>query len=253
MMRRAIISDIHGNLEALEAVLDDVRTQKITEIVCLGDIVGYGPDPRECIDRVMETCRFTLMGNHDRAAVSDPDGPRIERDVSWTRAQLDPSRDRSNARRRAFLAASPLSNRDGPYLFIHGSPRNPLSEYVFPEDIYNRRKMETLFRLLDRYGFKGHTHVPGIFTEDLQFLPPDEIGGEYPLGEGKLMIDVGSVGQPRDGDDRACYVILDDGWDTETDGEAPDRATPRGAPWVAFRRVPYDFEITIRKIHDLPR
>lgn len=250
-MRRAIISDIHGNLEALEAVLDDVRSRGITEIVCLGDIVGYGPNPCECIDRVMETCRFTLIGNHDQQVLSEAGGYgfRIDRAIAWTYDELDPSRDRANVRRLAFLAASSPSHRDGPYLFVHGSPRNPLSEYVFPEDIYNRRKMERLFQLLDRYCFKGHAHVPGIFTEDLQFVPPDEIDGEYPLGEGKLMIDVGSVGQPRDGDDRACYVILDDG----RGGGCPDRATPACGPSVAFRRVPYDFEITTRKIHDLPR
>ena len=76
-MRRALISDIHGNLEALEAVLSDIQAQGITEIFCLGDIVGYGPNPRECIDRVMETCKVTLLGNHDQGAMFDPDGFNI--------------------------------------------------------------------------------------------------------------------------------------------------------------------------------
>ncbi len=105
----------------------------------------------------------------------------------------------------------PRSHRYGDFLFVHGSPRNPLSEYIFPEDIYNHRKMERLFQLVGRYCFQGHTHVPGIFTESYQFFAPEEIDLEYTLGEGKVMVNVGSVGQPRDGDNRACYVILEDG------------------------------------------
>ena len=90
-MRRALISDIHGNLEALEVVLDDIKAQGITEIFCLGDIIGYGPNPRECIDRVMETCKITLLGNHDQGAMFDPDGFNIgaERAIFWTREQLE--------------------------------------------------------------------------------------------------------------------------------------------------------------------
>ena len=87
-MRRALISDIHGNLEALEVVLDDIKSQGITEVFCLGDIIGYGPNPRECIDRVMETCKITLLGNHDQGAMFDPEGFNIgaERAIFWTRA-----------------------------------------------------------------------------------------------------------------------------------------------------------------------
>ena len=213
-MRRALISDIHGNLEALEVVLDDIKAQGITEDFCLGDIIGYGPNPRECIDRVMETCCMTLLGNHDQGAMFDPDGFNIgaERAIFWTAQQLESPADRPrNERRWEFLGELPRSHRMGPFLFVHGSPRNPLSEYIFPEDIYNHRKMERLFQLVERYCFQGHTHVPGIFTEGFQFFAPEEIDNEYTLGEGKLMVNVGSVGQPRDGDNRACYVILDDG------------------------------------------
>ena len=92
-MRRALISDIHGNLEALEAVLDDIKAQGISEIYCLGDIIGYGPNPRECIDLVMENCQVTLLGNHDQGAMFDPDGFNIgaERAIFWTREQLESS------------------------------------------------------------------------------------------------------------------------------------------------------------------
>jgi diadenosine tetraphosphatase ApaH/serine/threonine PP2A family protein phosphatase len=111
--------------------------------------------------------------------------------------------------------------------------RNPLSEYVFPEDVHNFRKLERIFALIDRYAFQGHTHVPGIFTEDGRFLSPDEIAARYPLPPSKMMVNVGSVGQPRDGDPRACYVIL-------TDDQ------------VEFRRVPYPVEKTMAKIHAVP-
>ncbi len=273
-MRRALISDIHGNLEALEVVLDDIQSRGITEIFCLGDIIGYGPNPRECIDRVMDRCTMTLLGNHDQGAMFDPDGFNIgaERAIFWTREQLENPSDRANNERRwEFLGALSRSHRLDPFLFVHGSPRNPLSEYIFPEDIYNHRKMERLFQLVDRYCFQGHTHVPGVFTEGYQFYAPEEIDNEYTLGDGKVMINVGSVGQPRDGDPRACYVILEDGHDgpappatfarpddAETEGGGGDGPSadppagpspPTGPIRVTFRRLPYDHETTIQKIY----
>ena len=229
----ALISDIHGNLEALEVVLDDIKAQGIDEIFCLGDIIGYGPNPRECIDRVMENCKITLLGNHDQGAMFDPDGFNIgaERAIFWTREQLESPSDRANNEKRwEFLGMLPRSHRQDPFLFVHGSPRNPLSEYIFPEDIYNHRKMERLFQLVEKYCFQGHTHVPGVFTEGYQFYAPEEIDNEYTLGEGKVMINVGSVGQPRDGDPRACYVILEDG-----QGDSPV-ALGEAPPTVEFVR-----------------
>jgi predicted phosphodiesterase len=254
-VRRALISDIHGNLEALEVVLDDIHSLGVEEIFCLGDIIGYGPNPRECIDRVMEICKVTLLGNHDQGAMFDPDGFNIgaERAIFWTREQLESPNDRDNNERRwEFLGDLPRSHRVGPFLFVHGSPRNPLSEYIFPEDIYNHRKMERLFQLVGQYCFQGHTHVPGIFTENFQFFSPEEVDQEYTLGEGKVMINVGSVGQPRDGDNRACYVIFEDGFaDGTTYGES-EAATPVQTPKISFRRLHYDFESTIRKIYSIP-
>jgi predicted phosphodiesterase len=284
-----LISDIHGNLEALEVVLADIEKQGVQEIFCLGDIIGYGPNPRECIDRVMEHAKMTLLGNHDQGAMFDPDGFNIgaERAIFWTRDQLESPYDRANNEKRwEFLGMLPRSHRLDPFLFVHGSPRNPLSEYIFPEDIYNHRKMERLFQLVDQYCFQGHTHVPGVFTEGFQFYSPEEIENEYTLGDGKVMINVGSVGQPRDGDPRACYVILDDGADpTAADSdEPPDTRLPgpppawppagdedsfatvetvvtpvapvlrpaRGPIRVTFRRLAYDHETTIQKIYAIP-
>lgn len=235
-MKRAVISDIHSNLEGLEAVLDDIRQQDITEIYCLGDVIGYGPNPRECIDRVMQ-CRVCLLGNHDQGALFDPEGfnSGAERAIFWTRDQLENplGNPEENARRWDFLAELPRTYREPGLLFVHGSPRNPLNEYVFPEDVYNQRKMEKLFALVDRCCFQGHTHVPGVFTADMKFFTPDELEYQYPLGNGKIMINVGSVGQPRDGDSRSCYVVLED-----------DR--------IRFRRVAYPVDITIAKIYDTP-
>jgi predicted phosphodiesterase len=264
-VRRALISDIHGNLEALEVVLDDIKSQGVSEIYCLGDIIGYGPNPRECIDLVMENCQMTLLGNHDQGAMFDPDGFNIgaERAIFWTREQLESASDRANNERRwEFLGELPRTHRSGSFLYVHGSPRNPLSEYVFPEDIYNHRKMERLFQLVERYCFQGHTHVPGVFTEGFQFYAPEEIDNEYTLGEGKLMVNVGSVGQPRDGDNRACYVILDDGRPDPPAGESESASTtgaedtgeqPVAGPIrITYRRLAYDFERTIQKIYAVP-
>jgi predicted phosphodiesterase len=248
-MRRALISDIHGNLEALEVVLADIKEQRISETFCLGDIVGYGPNARECVDRVMETCNVTLRGNHEHSLLLDREA--LESAQAWTRTELDSPADQIFKERRwDFLRGLPRSCRLGSYLFVHGSPRNPLSEYIFPEDIYNRRKMERLFQLVERYSFQGHTHIPGVFTDDFRFFTPDEIACEYNLGEGKLMINVGSVGQPRDGDDRACYVILEDGLAEDRAIDEPDRPVPIDSAKITYRRVPYDFERTIKKIRE---
>jgi predicted phosphodiesterase len=232
---RAIISDIHGNLEALEAVLADIKAQGITEIYCLGDIIGYGPNPRECVDRVMKNCQVTILGNHDQGALFDPEGfnASAERAIFWTRKMLESGDSRGNEERWEFLGELPRMRREGKFLYVHGSARNPLNEYVFPEDIYNQRKMERIFGLVDQYCFQGHTHIPGVFTDDLNFSAPEEIDFKHVLGPRKTLINVGSVGQPRNGDNRASYVVLD--------GET-----------VSFRRTPYDFEKTIQKIYDNP-
>lgn len=235
-MKRALISDIHSNIEALQAVLADIREQGVDEIYCLGDIVGYGPNPRECIDEVMK-CKVCLLGNHDQGALFDPEGfnTGAERAIFWTRSQLENSGGHAadGHRRWDFLGELPRNHQDGNFLFVHGSARNPLNEYVFPEDIYNRRKMEKIFALIERYAFQGHTHVPGVFTEDFRFLSPDEISYEYRLANAKCMVNVGSVGQPRDGDPRACYTIIED-------------------DLVRFRRVEYPFDKTIEKIYQIP-
>jgi predicted phosphodiesterase len=235
-VKRALISDIHSNIEALEAVLADIRSQGITEVFCLGDLVGYGPNPREVIDEIMK-CKVCLLGNHDQGALFDPEGfnSGAERAIFWTRSQLEegPGTAAMRQRRWDYLGELPRTHLEENRLFVHGSARNPLNEYVFPEDIYNKRKLEKIFALIPLHAFQGHTHVPGVFTESCNFFSPDEINNEYRLDRHKVMINIGSVGQPRDGDSRACYVVLED-------------------DMVRFHRVEYPFEKTISKIYDIP-
>jgi predicted phosphodiesterase len=234
---KALISDIHSNFEALTAVLEDIERQNVTDIYCLGDIIGYGPNPRECIDRVRQ-CQVVLLGNHDQGAMFDPDGfnAPAEKAIFWTRSQLEYSSEprQKRAERWDFLAERPRMHKENGFLYVHGSARNPLNEYVFPEDIYNQRKMDRIFALVDRYCFQGHTHVPGVFTEALpedlyQFHAPDEIDFSHKLDNRKTLCNVGSVGQPRDRDWRACYVLLD-------------------GNTIRFRRVEYNVHKTIQKI-----
>ena len=238
-MRRALISDIHANLEGLQAVLEDIRVQHVDQIYCLGDIIGYGPNPCECLDLVIENCSLTILGNHDQAAMIDPDGfnPVALGAVYWTRDQLEKeiAQSEQGARRWDFIGELPTHQEEGDYLFVHGSPREPTNEYVFPEDVYNHTKLVSLFERVEQYCFQGHTHIPGVFTEDRDFISPEECDYQYRLGQSKIMVNVGSVGQPRDEDPRSCYVILDDMENLLT-----------------YRRVEYPCQLTADKIYKIP-
>lgn len=221
-MKRAIVSDIHGNEAALVAVLEDITQRDCDDIYCLGDIVGYGPSPRACVDFAMEFSAC-ILGNHDQGVLVDPEGfsSGAERAIFWTRAQLrqplDPNQSdyeeqfRLQQKRWDFLCELPRTIRENDVLYVHGSARFPLSEYVFPEDVLNPKKIFGIFELIPQCCFQGHTHVPGIITESGQFKRPDEVEAGYEIhGKEKLMVNIGSVGQPRDGDPRACYVTLED-------------------------------------------
>ncbi|MCI0460372.1 MAG: metallophosphoesterase family protein [Gemmataceae bacterium] len=230
---RALISDVHANLEALQAVLADIAALGVRSVYSLGDMIGYGPNPRECLDLLMN-CEVALMGNHDHLAIFDPPGfsPSAERASYWTRKQLRRGRrtDPAGEQRWEFLADRSQMYREGDFLFVHASPRHPLHEYLFPEDIYNEIKLERIFALVERWCFHGHTHIPGIILEGGAYIHPPDVNHVFHLDERKALCDVGSVGQPRDGDPRASYVLL-------------------VGRTVFFRRVGYDVEKTIRKIH----
>jgi len=234
-MKRAILSDIHGNLEALEAVLADIADQDVSEVICLGDIVGYGPNPLECIDHAMQF-DFCILGNHDQGALFDPMGfsSGAEDAIFWTRLQLETVNGNAEQQQRRwqFLATLPRTLQHDDFLFVHGSPRNPLNEYVFPEDVYNQQKIERIFSLIPQYCFQGHTHVPGIFTDDSQFHTPGELDSHFELGAQKLMINVGSVGQPRDLVPDSCYLLVED-------------------KQLEFRRVCYPVQTTVEKIYSI--
>ncbi|MCK6457737.1 MAG: metallophosphatase family protein [Phycisphaerae bacterium] len=234
-MKFAIISDIHSNAEALTAVLADIDRRGLERIVCLGDVVGYGASPRECLDLVMQRTVVSLCGNHDHAVFYEPANfnAAAEKACYWTRQVLEEEPDVSARNRRwRFLGQLPVRYEIEDMLFVHGSPRKPINEYLFPDDVYtNPHKLLANFERMDKMTcFVGHTHVPGVFVDDPYFEPPYEMDhGVYTIGEEKTIINVGSVGQPRDRDPRAAYVVVDD-----------DR--------VEFIRLEYDIEAAANKI-----
>jgi diadenosine tetraphosphatase ApaH/serine/threonine PP2A family protein phosphatase len=132
------------------------------------------------------------------------------------------------------LGELPRQHSEDNLLFVHGSAREPTNEYVFPEDVYKRPKLEAIFNCVTQYCFQGHTHIPGVFTHDFDFITPDECDYEFQLGSEKALVNVGSVGQPRDEDPRSCYTIFD----SETNQ-------------LQFRRLSYAYDETARKIYSI--
>lgn len=257
-MPTAVISDIHGNAEALKEVLADIDRRGIKRIVCLGDIVGYGPEPLICVDLVRQRCAWSLMGNHDFGVLYEPTNfnPGAESAAFWTREQFGREPDeRLLAERYEFLGKlkvrvmETLPGLSLPILAVHGSPRRPINEYIFPDDAINSpEKLESVFERVERVCIVGHTHVPGVFTDEPDFYPPGELGeAGYRFREGeKAVINVGSVGQPRDGDPRASYVII------HGPGEGPGNGSGTDLGSIEFVRVPYNIDVTANKIRAIP-
>jgi len=253
----AIISDIHSNLEALEAVFADIDARGIKEVICLGDIVGYGANPKECLDLVRRRCRVTLMGNHDHAVLFEPTNFNLpaERACYWTRQLLEEEPDPAVRRERwKFLGELPVRVKETDVLFVHASPRRPMNEYIFPEDVFtNPQKVIANFERLDaRICFVGHTHQPGVFVDDPYFDPPHELPDSpfYEMDNERVIVNVGSVGQPRDRDTRACYVVVHRRPEALESGTESLVATALGCSveQVEFVRVEYDLERTVSKI-----
>jgi predicted phosphodiesterase len=232
-----LISDIHGNMAALQAVLRDMETVGCEKVLCLGDVVGYGPYPGECLDLVRR-CGAVLMGNHEEALLYGAENfnPRARRAIDWTREHLKTAGDEQTRRNRwQVLQTLQLHCTYGSFLFTHASPRQPTREYVMPRDAGNVQKMDEIFALIQHVCFVGHTHLPGVFLPDRTFTVPSQLWNStffIEPGE-KALVNIGSVGQPRDGDRRSCYVVLD---------------TDPGAPRAVFRRVEYDVEATATAI-----
>ena len=178
----AIISDIHSNIEALQVVLDDLDRRSVKEVYCLGDVIGYGANPKECLDLVMERCEVTLCGNHDLAVLFEPTNFNIgaERAAYWTRQVLEDESNRALRNRRwDMLGKMPQTFEGKGLLMVHGSPRRPVNEYLFPEDVFtNPSKIIENFRRLESHHIAcvvGHTHLPGVFLDDPSYDPPDEL------------------------------------------------------------------------------
>ncbi len=233
----AILSDIHGNLEAAEAVFNDIAAQGIARVLNLGDTVGYGPDPEACVDLAAIRCQWNLCGNHDYAVLHDAEGfnPIARAAVDYVRSRMKPSPQRQDddmLRRWQFLEnLEPLYEEES-FEAMHASPRQPITEYVLPSDPeMDPRKIREIFAAMShRVAFIGHTHFPGIIEEEREgFLMPQMFEQIYRLGKRRAIVNVGSVGQPRDRDTRCCYVIFD--------GET-----------VVYRRVAYDIETTVAKV-----
>ena len=230
-MRLGLLTDLHANLEALEAVLEHAHRQGVEQFAFLGDLVGYGADPGPVLDRVQAAVAagaLAIKGNHDEAATQGaPAGMRTDaaRAVTWTREHLDPQQ-------LAFLAALPLTLERGERLFVHASAQHP-EQWMYVLSAVDARRSFRGTRA--RQIFSGHTHTPALY----HLAADDSIGAFRPVPGTPIKLTTlrrwlvipGSVGQPRDGNPAACYAILDDVQDV-----------------LVYHRVPYDAEGAARKI-----
>jgi predicted phosphodiesterase len=221
-MRVAVISDIHGNLHALESVIAALARESPDAVWSLGDVVGYGPRPNRCCALVEERAGISLAGNHDLGVLGSVDLDEFSPDAAasalWTRDVLSPQA-------RAYLEGlEPLGRAEGAELF-HASPRDPVWDYV----LTGEAALDALELTLEPLVLVGHSHLPLAVLLAGRVLSgghaPD--GTEVDLAEGRWLLNPGSVGQPRDGDARAAYLLLD-----------------LDAGSASFRRVDYDVELT---------
>ena len=222
-MRYAILADIHSNLAAFKAVLEDIKQRGgVEEIWCLGDVVGYGPDPHQCIELLRQHKHICIAGNHDWAAIGKIDtsefNPEAAAAAHWTSQQLTPED-------IDYLSKLPLQLERDDFTLVHGSPREPIWEYILSAS----SARENFAHFKTKYCLVGHSHVPAVFKQtckgvSVYALPPDT---ELVLGEERLIINPGGVGQPRDGDSRASYAI----YDSE-------------AKTIRLIRIPYDIAAT---------
>lgn len=217
-MKFAVISDIHSNLEALTAVLKDIEKHKVDAIHCLGDVIGYGCDPKACLDMVNKNCEIKLMGNHEYLILGlisqDNCNSSAQASYQWTLKQIT---DYELALIEEFQMKSVYED----CLLVHSSPFKP-EEWHY---IVNSQQAELAFENLnEKFCFFGHSHLPMIFVENKDNLPRMKVGHDFIMDpDYRYLVNVGSVGQPRDKDPRASYVIVDtEEWE------------------VLFKRVEYD-------------
>ena len=227
-MRVAVVSDVHGNLRALETVLAAADAAGVDEVWCLGDVVGYGAKPNECCELVRARTAICLAGNHDLVVVGTLGLEEFSHDAADAAGW---SRERLTEENRAYLAGLPsIAERDGT-LLVHGSPRDPVWEYVLSGEAAVAALAATAAPLV----LVGHSHVP----LDLRLADARLEGGlaaageEVALDSGRLLLNPGSVGQPRDGDPRAAWLLLD-----------------LGARRAVFERTEYDVAATQAEIRE---
>ena len=231
-MRYLLISDIHANLAAFETVLEDAQGQ-YDKVWCLGDMVGYGPDPNECVELLLTLDHICLAGNHDWAVLGKLDVDDFNPDARfatlWTREKL-------TDRVQEFLDSLPITLvEEDVFTLVHGSPRHPIWEYI----LYPAVAQPNFRQFNTSYCFVGHTHSPVIFEEAdepgqiCEAFIPEFNNGPIDLGDRRLIINPGSVGQPRDGDARAAYGILN----TVTNS-------------FEHRRITYPISVTQEKMKD---
>jgi len=226
-LRYAIISDIHGNLQALQEVLALVEHLKVSWIICLGDIVGYGGDPSACIDLVRRKCSGVILGNHDAAAVGLTSisffNPVAAAAALWTRKVL-------TEEEKSYLSQLPLRQQFDDFEIVHSTPDQPqIWRYLMIEE-----DAEPLFNYFRKpILFYGHTHLPMVFEKGEEGVRLYEASDFKLQAQSSYIVNVGSVGQPRDGDPRASFAVYD-----STEKE------------VSFYRVPYDIHTAQRRILD---
>jgi predicted phosphodiesterase len=239
----AFISDLHSNQEALEAAFADNDALGVTDVVCLGDVIGYGASPKQVCQLAMQRCAITLQGNHDAALLDDRDArgfhERALLAIDWTRRALDPEVEEHWAIWDWLGDLTPsmkLEPEGGEAVHIvHASPCEPLSEYLMPNLPADHKRLKANFEsALHRVTFYGHTHHPGWFAEGQDFQRADGHDAVIQLkSDQRYLINVGSVGQPRDSDPRLAYALFD--------GES-----------VRWRRLEYDVEAARAKIAAVP-
>jgi len=237
-MKTAFISDLHGNLEAVSAVMADIESREADRVMCLGDVVNYGPDPVKCL-RIVRKLELVLLGNHEEAVLHGPVGMNAvaAEAAGWTRSVLEPGffSDGAKWANWQFIQGLPARHDEDSIVLVHGSPRAPTNEYLLPFDAEHTlgepsARLKESFDMIERFCFVGHTHLPGVFMEQGVFATPAELDGELRIPkDGKLIVNVGSVGQPRDRDRRACYATFD--------GDV-----------LRYHRVEYDAETTCAKV-----
>ncbi len=205
-MRYALLSDVHANLEALEAVLRDIHIRKIEDILFLGDAVAYGPDPNECLELLMKKCNIILAGNHDWGVIGRTD---ITYFNEYARAAIEWTKDILTEKNLKNLRSFPVQEEIGKQdvLLVHSTPKEP-EEWHYLFTLWDAEI--NFYHFSNKYCFLGHSHFPFIIKR----LPSGELvtyKEKVPKGQTeRYIMNVGSVGQPRDGDPRASYAIVDD-------------------------------------------